>query len=165
MKKTILLTVALLSQLHFGQVTFNNSKFEKNGIKYNISRYDQVFTNQEAKDFVKKGRTNKTVGDILAFTGGFGMGFSLSQILFSQSTKTVQLPFGETSSIKTDNSARWTVFCVSTGIALISIPFYSGANKNFKKAVQIENGETTSSFQPYFKVESAGNALAVSYNF
>jgi len=54
----------------------------------------------------------------LAFTGGVGMRSSLSRILFSQPTKTVQIPFGTTSDIKTCNSARWTVFCVSTGIAL-----------------------------------------------
>lgn len=164
MKKILLLSAALLSQMNFAQVTFNGSKFEKNGAKFKISKYSEIFNNQEAIDFVKKGRTNKTVGDILAYTGGFGMGFSLGQILFNSSETRYYGPMGGSYIVKSDNSARWTVFGVSAGIALLSIPFYSGAVKNFKKAVATENGETTA-FQPYFKVESAGNGIAMNYNF
>jgi hypothetical protein len=46
----------------------------------------------------------------------------------------------------------------------VGIPFALAANKNAKKAISIENGEPTA-FQPYFKLESAGNGLALSYNF
>jgi len=33
-----------------------------------------------------------------------------------------------------------------------------------KKALEIENGEPTA-FQPYFKLETAGTGMALSYNF
>lgn len=104
------------------------------------------------------------MGDILAHTGGFGMGLSLGHILFNSHESTVYTPFGETSKVKPNNSARLTVFGVSAAIALLSIPFFSGAVKNFKKAVATENEEAMA-FQPYFKVESAGNGMAMSYNF
>lgn len=152
--------------MNFAQVTFNGTRFEKNGTTYKISKYNEVFQNQESLNFVKKGRTNKTVGDVLAFTGGFGMGFSLGMILFNSKETTWQPTYlSQPVNYKTDNSARWTIFGVSTGIALLSIPFYSGANKNYKKAVAAENGETSTTFKPYFNVESAGSGIAMSYNF
>lgn len=165
MKKIILLTTALLSQQYFSQVTFNGTKFEKNGTTYKLSKYNEVFKNQEAIDFVKKGRGNKTVGDIFAFTGGFGIGFGLVGALISPSESKVNMGYMGTYAYKNDKSGYWTILGVGAGLALVSIPFYSGANKNFKKAVVAENGETSTAFKPYFNVESAGSGVAMSYNF
>ena len=58
----------------------------------------------------------------------------------------------------------WTIIGIGAGLIGIGIPFAIAADKNAKKAIAIENGEPTA-FQPYFKLESAGNGLALSYNF
>ncbi len=165
MKKIILLSIALCSQQFFSQVTFNGTKFEKNGTTYRLSKYNEVFKNKDAIDFVKKGKGNKTAGDIFAFTGGFGIGFGLVGALISPNKSTVNTGFMGTYTYKNDKSGYWTIFGVGAGLALISIPFYSGASKNFKKAVVVENGETSTAFKPYFNIESAGSGIAMSYNF
>ena len=164
MKKLLLLTTASCFQSAFSQVSMSGRKLSKEGQTYKITKYEQVFDNTEARNYFKNGRSNKTFGDILGTIGGVGMGFTLGQIISSPKETTVQGLFGTTYVYKTDNSARWTVFGISAGIALASIPFYIGANKNFDKALKIENGESTA-FQAYFKLETAGNGLAFSYNF
>ncbi|AZI33663.1 hypothetical protein [Kaistella carnis] len=164
MNKFLLLGLALSFQSVFSQVSMSGRKLSKDGQTYKISKYEQVFDKTEARNYFKKGRSNKTFGDILGTVGGFGMGFTLGQIISSPKETKVEGLFGTTYVYKTDNSARWTVFGISAGIALASIPFYLGAKKNFDKAIQTENGESTA-FQPYFKVETAENGLALSYNF
>lgn len=165
MKKSILILTVILSQLSLGQVSFEKSKLVKDGQKYSLSKYNQVFTNPQAIDYIKKGRNNKTFADILAFSGGFGIGFGLVGALISPKEKTFSTPYGGTSTTKFDNSGYWTVFGVGAGLALISIPFHLGAEKNIKKAVEVENGGSDVAFKPYFKIESAGSGVAMSYNF
>lgn len=165
MKKSILILTVILSQFHCAQVSFDGKKFLKDGQSYKSKNYRQVFTDPAALDLVKKGRTNKTVGDVFSGIGGFGMGLSLALIVSTPKERTYNLGYGYGSiTQKTDNGARWTVFGISTGIALISIPFYVSAKKHFDKAIKTENGEPTT-FKPYFKLGSEGDRLAVSYNF
>jgi len=165
MKKSILILTIILSQLNLAQVSFDGKKFMKEGQSYKVKNYTQVLSNPVAQDFVKKGRTNKTFGDIFGGIGGFGMGLSLGLIVSTPKERTYNLGYGYgTITQKTDNSARWTVFGISTGLALVSIPFYISAKKNFDKAVKTENGEATA-FKPFFKLGSEGNSLAMSYNF
>lgn len=165
MKKSILILTVILSQFHFAQVSFDGKKFLKDGQSYKSKNYKQVFSDPVAQDYVKKARTNRVFGDVLGGIGGFGMGLSLGLIVSTPKERTYNLGYGYGSiTQKTDNSARWTVFGISTGIALISIPFYVSAKKNIDKAVKTENGEATA-FKPYFKLGSEGDRLAMSYNF
>ncbi len=163
MKKLLLLTVLFCTQSLFSQVSMNGRKLLKDGQPYKSSKYREVFSNPVAADYFKKGRANKTAAEIFSYFGGFGMGFSLGQIIASPKEHTIYTPYGNFTS-KTDNSARWTVFAVSAGVTLISLPFYLGMKKNFDKALATEN-EGTKAFQPYFKVENSGNGVALSYNF
>lgn len=164
MNKILLLVAMICFQSIFSQVSMSETKLLKEGNAYKFSKYKEVFSNQEAISTFKQGRTNKTIADVLAFTGGFGMGFSLVSIFTSPKERKMQDIFGTSHTYKVDNSARWTVFGVSAGLAVLSIPLYVSFSKNSKKAIAIENGETTA-FQPYFKLESAGNGMALSYNF
>ena len=163
MKKILFLGLLICFQSIFSQVSLSGNKLVKDGQTYKFSEYQKVFANPVASDYFKQGRTNKTAGDVISTIGGFGMGLSLGLIIGSPKEQSVSTPYGSTA-VATDNSARWTVFGVSAGIALASIPFYLGAKKNFDKAIQAENGESTA-FKPCFKLESAGNSLALSYNF
>lgn len=78
-----------------------------------------------------------------------------------QTTVTIN---GQPQVIKQDKSAAWTAVGIGAGIVGIGIPFALAAKKNADKAIQLENSESTA-FQPYFKVETAGNGLALSYHF
>lgn len=163
MKKLLLLTILLFAQSLFSQVSMQGKKLLKDGQTYKSSKYREVFSNPVAADYFKKGRANKTAAEIFSYFGGFGMGFSLGQIIASPKGSIIYTPYGNFNT-KTDNSARWTVFAVSAGVTLVSLPFYLGMKKNFDKAIATEN-EGTSAFQPYFKVENSGNGVALSYNF
>lgn len=163
MKKILLLVVAMSFQNAFSQVSLSGNKLMKDGQSYKISEYNQVFTNPVATDYFKKGRSNKTAGDVISSIGGFGMGLSLGLLISTPKEQKVNTPMGSATAT-TDNSARWTVFGVSTGIALASIPFYLGAKKNFNKALETENGDSVT-FQPYFKLQTIGNGIALSYHF
>jgi len=163
MNKILLFSLVLCFQAMFSQTTLQQNKLVRDGARYKFSQYVQVLHKAEAQSYFKKGRANKTAGDIFAGAGGFGMGLSLALILSSPKEQTVSTPLGS-GTVTTDNSARWTVFGVSAGLALVSIPFYVSAKKNMDKAVQIENGEATA-FEPYFKLEGTGNGVALSYNF
>ncbi len=164
MNKIVLFSLLFLAQNAFSQVSVVKNKLVKDGQTYKMRQYTEVFKNPEAVTNFKLAKTNRTIADVLAITGGIGMGFTLGQIITSPKEGRLPDPFGGYVVFKTDNSARWTVFAASAGLAVISIPLYISSQKNSDKALQLENGEATA-FQPYFKVETAGNSLALSYNF
>ena len=99
---------------------------------------------------------------MFAGIGGGVLGFGLARALSGGETK-VNIN-GQTQVVKQDKSTAWTAVGIGAGIVGIGIPFAIAANKNAKKALEIENGGATA-FQPYFKLETAGNGMALSYNF
>lgn len=161
MKKSILVLTLILSQMSFAQVSYEKNKLIKDGVKYKFSRYEEVFTKTEAKDYFKKARANKTAGEILAYTGGFTLGFGVGRLL-AGGNKTAYVN-GVKQTWKAE-SKGWGFVAAGAGLVGIGIPFALAADKIAKKAVAVENGETVA-FQPYFKIESAGNGIAMSYNF
>lgn len=163
MKKILLLSSLICFQTAFSQVTMTGNKLEKDGQTYKMSQYNDVFKNPEAASHFKKARTNSTVGSIFAYTGGFSLGFGLSAVLFGPK-KQVYGSYGSQYEVKADKSVAWLVTGIGAGLIGIGIPFAIAANKNAKKALEIENGGATA-FKPYFKLETAGNGMALSYNF
>ena len=131
---------------------------------YKWSEYAQVFKKPEALELIKKARTNNTVGQIFAGIGGGIMGFGLARAISGGSKKSVSIPGYGTSTVKGETGSSWIIAGVGLGVALVGVPFVKAATKNTKKAISIENGESTA-FQPYFKFETTGNGLALSYNF
>ena len=162
MKKILLLCLALSFQSAFSQVSMSGNKLMKDGQTYKISKYNEVFKNTEALSYFKKARTNNTVGTIFAGVGGGVLGVGIARALSGGQT-TVNIN-GQPQVIKQDKSAAWTAVGIGAGIVGIGIPFALAAKKNADKAIQLENSESTA-FQPYFKVETAGNGLALSYHF
>ena len=162
MKKILFLTTALCFQSVFAQVEISGNKLLKDGQTYKMSKFNDVFKNPEALSYFKKARTNNTVGTIFAGVGGGVMGVGLARAL--SGGKTTVAINNQPHVIKQDNSTAWTAVGIGAGIVGIGIPFALAAKKNADKAIQLENGESTA-FQPYFKVETAGNGLALSYHF
>ncbi|MGA9213311.1 hypothetical protein [Kaistella sp.] len=161
MKKILLLSLSICFQTAFSQVSMEKNKLVKDGVKYKFSKYEEVFQNNDAKSYFKKARTNKTVSEIFAYTGGFGLGFGLATLI---SGKENTIHANGTTYTKEAKKGGWGFLLSGVGLIGIGIPFALAADENAKKAIQTENGESTV-FQPYFKLESAGNGLALSYNF
>lgn len=162
MKKLLFLSMAFCFKNAYTQVAMSGNKLMKDGQTYKISKYNEVFKNTEALSYFKKARTNNTVGTIFAGVGGGVIGVGLARAL--SGGKTTVTINGQPQVIKQDNSTAWTAVGIGAGIVGIGIPFALAAKKNADKAIQLENGASTA-FQPYFKLETAGNGLALSYNF
>jgi predicted phage tail protein len=162
MKKFLFLSLVLCFQSVFSQIRMSGNKLMKDGQTYKMSQYNEVFKNPEALIYFKKARTNGTVGSIFAGVGGGFMGFGLERALSGGKT-TITTNAGP-QTIKQNNSGAWALVGIGAGLVGIGIPFALAAKKNSEKAIKAENGESTA-FQPYFKIETAGNALALSYNF
>ena len=163
MNKTVLLLIGIFCfQLNYAQVSIEKNKLVKDGQVYKMKDYEKVFQNDEAKSYFKKARTNSSIGSVFAFGGGFCVGFGLAQEL--RGTKKTITTNGGTQTVNVEKSGGWALVGIGAGLIGIGIPFAIASKKNADKAITIENGETTA-FQPYFKLESVGTGLALSYNF
>ena len=159
MKKLIFLFTIFIFNFSFSQVTISGNKLIKDGKSYRFSKYQEVLTNSEAQVLFKRSRTNRTISNVFAGFGGGFMGFGLARAL-SGGDKTVIIN-GQT---VTQKSKGWELVGIGAGLVGIGIPFALAAKKNTQKALELENG-TGTAFQPYFKIETAGTGLALSYNF
>lgn len=153
----------LLTQTVYSQVSLSGNKFLKDGNTYKISQYDEVFQKSESLELLKKARTNSTLGTIFAATGGALIGVSLPMVLKKKITNQINGPYGPMY-YQTQIPSGYGFLIGGIVLVGVGIPLVISSKKNTKKAIQLENGETTA-FQPYFKVETAGNAFALSYNF
>lgn len=149
----------LVAQTAFAQVSISGNRLTKDGQEYKFSKYREVFSNPEAREAFGKARTNSTVGQIFAYTGGFAIGVGIIPAL---SGKKQEVRNGVV--YENQPSRGWAVVGIGAGLVAIGIPFAIASGKNSEKALKLENGETTA-FQPYFKLETAGNGMALSYNF
>ncbi|KFF73925.1 hypothetical protein HX13_15335 [Chryseobacterium sp. P1-3] len=163
-RKIISLLLLMGFQLHFSQDTLKsvNNKvifqeiykkpFEKAGKQYKLKDYRQVITKEEALAYVRRARTNKTIGEVFAFSGGFCMGYGLFQALAG-------------SKYPGDNnkSRGWTMVGIGAGIVGIGLPFALSVNKNLIKAVDIENGTPPHTGQLNMNIGT--NGIGLSYNF
>lgn len=163
MKKLFVLFALSCYLISFGQVTLQGNRLVKDSTSYKLRQYKEVFTNRDAQQYFKKARTNKTVGSIFAYTGGFLMGFSAAKAIAEPKYKEWNTGFGI---VKVEGNRKmwWTYAAAGAGLAAVSIPFALGAKKNADKALEIENG-AASAFQPYFKFETAGSSVSLSYHF
>ena len=159
MKKLIFFFTIFIFNFSFSQVTISGNKLIKDGKSYKFSKYQEVLTNSEAQVLFKRSRTNRTISNVFAGFGGGFMGFGLARAL-SGGDKTVIIN-GQT---VTQKSKGWELVGIGAGLVGIGIPFALAAKKNTQKALELENG-TGTAFQPYFKIETAGTGLALSYNF
>lgn len=163
MNKTILFTALICFQSAFSQVSLEKNRLVKDGVKYKFSKYEEVFQNKEALEHFKKARTNNTVGSVFAFAGGFTAGFGIAQVLQGKNKQVIIN--GQSQTVKVEKAkGGGALIGIGVGLIGIGIPFAIASKKNTDKAIALENGESTA-FQPYFKLESAGNGMALSYNF
>src|SRR5690606_36991827 len=139
MKKILLFTVLCLFQISFSQVSLDKNKLVKEGVKYKFSQYEEVLHNIEARDYFKKARANKTVGEAFTYLGGFGLGFGLAQALQSEEKK---INVKGTQTVKGERAkGGWGIVGIGAGLVGVGIPFALAANKHAKRSMAIENGQ------------------------
>lgn len=140
----------------------NREFFIKGDQKYKFSEYKKVFTNQKALGYMKKANTNSTVSQIFGAIGGGFIGFGLVKEITKN--KTV---YYNGVAMKEKQSGGWGLIGIGLGAVGIGIPFAISADKNLKKAIDIQNKEpgadeakTTS-----YRLNISGNSIGFSYNF
>ena len=152
--------LVLTFQFTFSQVSLSNGKLYKDGQNYRFSDYKQVFQNQEALNYYQNYKTNKTVSMIFGGLGGALMGFGFARAL-SGGDKTY---VDDNGTVHKTETKGWGLVGLGAGLVAVGIPFSISAKKNLNKAIDTENNKNTG-FNPYFKLETSGTALALSYNF
>lgn len=166
--KKLAFSLLLIPALSFSQVEENQTGkvelgndtknfFIKNGEGYKLNQYQEVFTNQEAIDRIKRARTNKTFASILTYTGSFGIGFGIGMALSKQED-------GYGNKIDSNKKTGWTIAGAGAGLVVTSIPLWSGYVKNIKKAIDLENG-TTEQTTAQLKLNVNGNGVGLAYQF
>ncbi len=144
------------NQLSKISLSENGNFFIYDNQAYGLKHYNIIFKNEEAKSILANARANKSIGNVLGFTGGFLMGFGFIMGISGSNDPNI-----DQDSYK---NAGWSVFGVGAGVALLSLPFSLSVKSKLRKAVDIENGQKTA-FNPYFKFQTTGNGIALSYHF
>lgn len=163
MKKLIFFFIIFIFNFSFSQITISDNKLIKDGKSYKFSKYQEVLTNSEAQVLFKRSRTNRTISNVFAGFGGAFLGYGLARIVSTPSEYKSTF-YGTTTTIKNDKGAYWACAGVGAVLVGIGIPFAVSAKNNAEKAVALENGEGVA-FKPFFKFESTGTGIALSYNF
>lgn len=157
------LSFAQVDETQSGKVELGNSSkefFIKDGQVYKFKEYQNVFTNQEAINRIKKARTNKTIGSVMLYTGSFFVGYGVGHAL---SIKDFEL-YGEVVKQDRRRNTGWIIAGSGLGVVLGSIPMWNGYVKNIKKAVDIENGDVQGS-TAQLNLNINGNGLGLAYQF
>lgn len=108
--------------------------FIKDGETYRLKEYNQVFSNDEAVNYIQKARTNLGFAKAFTYTGSFGIGLGVGLALSKQENK-----YGQR--ISSNKSTGWTIAGIGAGLSLASIPLWMGFSKNIKKGMEVENGQ------------------------
>ena len=161
MTKHLLFIPLLIMNFCFSQVSMEGSNLVKDGQAYKLKDYEEVFQNEEARTYFSKAKTNSTVSQAFALIGGAAIGVGVTRAIMGPGKSFDQ--YGNLIGKNEKPKFTWGLAGIGLGVVGIGIPFALAAKKNADKAILIENGETA--FQPYFKLETAGNGLALSYNF
>jgi len=96
-------------------------KFFKNGTRESLNEVADILqTNPEAFKYIKKSKTNNTIGIITSVIGGFLVGFEAGAAIGGK-------------------GIDWGVMGAGAGFIIIASPFDIGAKRNARKAVHLYN--------------------------
>lgn len=80
--------------------------------------------NSEALQYVKKAKSNYGAAQVIGFAGGFLIGWPLGTAIAG-------------------GDPEWALLGAGAGLVAVSIPLTSATKKNMNKAIQLQNGSTT----------------------
>lgn len=107
--------------------------------------------NNTAYELYRKSRSTRTLGDIIAFGGGFMIGIPLGQ------------------SIANSPDPNWTLGGVGLGISILGAVISKNGDKKAREAIEYYNSSKSSTsayrFEPEFKIIANGYGLGLSMDF
>ena len=120
MRKLFTLLTLVLFQCIFSQENTSTNQLSKISLSengnffiydnqaYGLKHYNIIFKNEEAKSILANARANKSIGNVLGFTGGFLMGFGFIMGISGSNDPNI-----DQDSYK---NAGWSVFGVGAGV-------------------------------------------------
>ncbi|NND93517.1 MAG: hypothetical protein HKN45_01560 [Flavobacteriales bacterium] len=160
MRTFILLILVLLAASCLGQDRIEIRKpgqYFVNGFKKKNSSINEFMrASTETASLWQRSKAPRTVGSILGFAGGFGLGWSLSNVIFQ--------PRGKSKAAKELDEA---MLAIGIGATIVSIPFYVSANKRGDEAVRRYNSELVEQDKStsFWMISSRMSGISLSYNF
>ena len=132
-KLIILITVAISSFLSSQQLEYQKSnKILFEGNKISKDKVEEIMAqNTEALSLFKAGRTNRTAAVLMAFAGGFGIGYLGSSLYYGNGTS------------GSNSQVPGQIIAGVGGVGLIIGAFFvqSSGNKKLKKAINLYNAK------------------------
>ena len=133
------------------KLNFWGYKFMKDGERLNWKELDKATSSvAQANRLIKKARTQRTISNITAFTGGFLIG----------------IPLGQKSA---DREPTWELAYAGGAIALVSLHLSLKAFNNVNKGVDSYNLAVNKTaqyqFQPEFSIFTNTNGLGLAMKF
>ena len=122
---SVILCITVFSQngsdsIQISKVSGNN-QYALNGQILTLNSMSEIMQdNQEAKLYLGKAKGSAGFANILAYVGGFMIGYPIGTMLGG----------GE---------PNWAMAGIGCGIVVVAIPIYSSANKNMLRAVETYN--------------------------
>ena len=126
---------------------------------------EKLFNNDQAKRYLQKAKSNRTVALVFASIGGAGIGYGAVRLLSPAKNETYYYPGGGSTQVSVKRGSP-DVLLVGVAFAGASLPFAFAVKKNLRRAVDAENASAPDT-QPKASLNfGAGvNGFALSYNF
>ena len=158
MKKLLYLTTCMISFLGFSQTKWevksdfwSGQALYENGSKITVSEAIEKAKGQETiVNKLKAGRTNRTIGNIIAYPGAFAFGYTLGQSLNSNGPK-----------------PNWGIGGAGAGLMIGGLILEGSGNKKLREAAQEHNNlnKTVYNFQPELNLYCSENGLGFRMTF
>jgi hypothetical protein len=152
MKKIFLIVCFIFSLISYSQenYTFRSGGriFDNNNLKISPTDVRTKFSdNTKFLELYNSGRTKKTVGNILLYTG-------ISTLVIKHLIVVTEPIQSDSRGAVTTKSSSNILYFVSGGLILASIPVKIGFSKRIRKAVELLNSNTKSADVGFFDSES-----------
>lgn len=154
--------VIAINMLQAQEITLskNEKKFQKDGTEYKLSAYKTEFANPIAKNYIREGRSHKSISTVLGFLGGLMIGAGLPNALSKQ-----QYTYNYNNYQRTKVSKPgWAMVAGGGVLVATAIPLAYLGKKKIRNGVKTENKFGMNS-QTYYQFQTDGNTLGVTVNF
>ncbi len=144
----LLLTTFCRAQEIKTEKTFWGFKYTQEGKRMTLkSLTAAVQSDRDAYRLMQKARTNNNIAMVLGGTGGFLLGYHLTDAL-------------------TGDDPNWALVGIGAGLAVISIPISQSVHKDIEKAIDFYHDSLkTGYFNPEFRFIAQAKQLGIVMNF
>lgn len=161
MKTILILSLFFISTFTFAQSEmsvkndfWSGQAIYQNGEKISIAKAMEIGKNNaEVVEKLSKARTNRTLGNILAYPGSIAFGYTLGLSLNNNTNAP---------------EPNWTVGGIGAAMMVGGMVLQGNGNKKLREAVNLYNeiiSKKTSSIHPEFSLTYSENGLGLRMNF